>query len=170
MRASYNRYVSRAERTRDAPGSIRSIRGTDIPASLPGGKTACPTDASLPSTPDHTPMPKPAAPLPIEVDCRTVKGLLDVKHDFLLLDCREADEHARVAIAAATLLPMSELTERLAELEPHRRRRVVVHCHHGGRSLRVTHWLRQQGFAQAQNMAGGIDAWAEQIDPSLPKY
>jgi rhodanese-related sulfurtransferase len=115
-------------------------------------------------------MTKPAAPLPIEVDCRTVKEMLDAKQDFFLLDCREAEEHARVAIAAATLLPMSELTERLGELEPHRRQRVVVHCHHGGRSVRVTHWLRQQGFDQVQSMSGGIDRWAIEIDPSLPRY
>jgi rhodanese-related sulfurtransferase len=45
-----------------------------------------------------------------------------------------------------------------------------VHCHHGGRSLRVTQFLRQRGFAQAQNMAGGIDAWSLRIDPTVPRY
>jgi adenylyltransferase/sulfurtransferase len=108
--------------------------------------------------------------LPIEVECRAVKAMLEASEDFLLLDCREADEHAKVAIAAATLLPMSELVDRIGELEPHRNRRIVVHCHHGGRSLRVTNWLRQQGFSQAQSMSGGIDRWATEIDPSLPRY
>jgi rhodanese-related sulfurtransferase len=46
----------------------------------------------------------------------------------------------------------------------------VVHCHHGGRSLRVAHWLREQGFANAQSMAGGIDRWSQEIDPSVPRY
>jgi rhodanese-related sulfurtransferase len=106
----------------------------------------------------------------MEIDCRTVKEMLDAGGDFLLLDCRETDEHAKVAIAGATLLPMSEITDRLGELEPHRQRRIVVHCHHGGRSLRVADWLRQQGFAQTQSMTGGIDRWATEIDPSVPRY
>jgi adenylyltransferase/sulfurtransferase len=107
---------------------------------------------------------------PLETDPQSVKRRLDAGEDLLLLDCREADEHATVRIAQATLLPMSELAARLGELEPHRRRPIVVHCHHGGRSLRVTKWLRQQGFANVQNMAGGIDRWAIEIDPTLPRY
>ena len=97
------------------------------------------------------------APLPLEVDCQSVKRDLDAGADFLLLDCRENDEHALVHIAQATLLPMSEITQRISDLEPHRQRRVVVYCHHGGRSLRVAQWLRGQGFEQTQSMAGGID-------------
>jgi rhodanese-related sulfurtransferase len=65
---------------------------------------------------------------------------------------------------------MSEFTERLGDLEPHRNTRIVVHCHHGGRSLRVATWLRQQGFPQAQSMAGGIDQWSQEIDPTVPRY
>ncbi|HQU46751.1 MAG TPA: rhodanese-like domain-containing protein, partial [Pirellulales bacterium] len=60
--------------------------------------------------------------------------------------------------------------QRVSELEPHRGRAIVVHCHHGGRSLRVAQWLRQQGFAAAQSMSGGIDAWAAEIDPDVPRY
>jgi rhodanese-related sulfurtransferase len=55
-------------------------------------------------------------------------------------------------------------------LAAHRDRRIVVHCHHGGRSLRVANWLRGQGFEQAQSMAGGIDAWSTEIDPAVPRY
>jgi rhodanese-related sulfurtransferase len=55
-------------------------------------------------------------------------------------------------------------------LEPYRHQRIVVQCHHGGRSLRVTHYLRGQGFDQAQNLSGGIDAWSVAIDPSVPRY
>ena len=115
-------------------------------------------------------MPRSSPALPLEIDCQSVKQMLDSGEDFLLLDCREADEHVLAAIAGATLLPMSQITERLAELEPHRQRRVVVHCHHGGRSLRVAQWLRQQGFGQAQSMSGGIDRWAMEIDSSVPRY
>ena len=69
-----------------------------------------------------------------------------------------------------TLLPMSELANRVAELEPHRDGEIVVHCHHGGRSLRVAMWLRNQGFARVSSLAGGIDLWSQQIDPGVPRY
>lgn len=109
-------------------------------------------------------------PLPLEIDCQTVRGLLDQSADLLLLDCREPDEYQTARIEGALLVPLSEPAERCAELEPHRSRRIVVHCHHGGRSLRVAAWLRQQGFEQAQSMAGGIDLWSQVIDPSVPRY
>ena len=107
---------------------------------------------------------------PLEIDVETLRDKLAANGDLFLLDCREPQEHATVHIEQATLIPMSELTDRVAELEPQRQREIVVHCHHGGRSLRVTHWLRQQGFERVSNLAGGIDAWAERIDPTLPRY
>ena len=109
-------------------------------------------------------------PLVLDTDCRTVKAQLDAGHPFLLIDCREPEEHQMVSIAAARLIPMSQIQSRLAELEPHRHDHIVVHCHHGGRSRRITEWLRQQGFPLVQNMAGGIDQWAVEIDPQLPRY
>ena len=115
-------------------------------------------------------MPDAAQPLPVETDVRNVRARLDRGDDLLLLDCRERDEHATAHIAEATLLPMSELAARLNELEPYRTQDIVVHCHHGGRSLRVTNWLREQGFHRVQSMAGGIDAWSQEIDPSVPRY
>lgn len=107
---------------------------------------------------------------PIEIGVHEVDGLRQAGQPFLLLDVRQPDEHATANIDGATLLPMSELAERVNELEPFRRRPIVVHCHHGGRSLRVTHWLRAQGFANVRNMTGGIDAWSQEIDPSVPRY
>lgn len=104
-----------------------------------------------------------------EVDCHEVRRLLRAP-DFLLLDCREPEEHQTARIDGAVLIPMSEIADRLDELNGHRDRRIVVHCHHGGRSLRVAHWLRKNGFAQAQSMAGGIDRWSLEIDPSVPRY
>jgi adenylyltransferase/sulfurtransferase len=108
--------------------------------------------------------------IPLEIDCRSVKAKLDSNADFLLVDCRERDEHEKVNIAQARLLPMSVIQERLGELEAHRNKEIVVHCHHGGRSLKVTHWLRGQGFANVKSMAGGIDQWAVEIDPKLARY
>jgi rhodanese-related sulfurtransferase len=112
----------------------------------------------------------PTEPLPIEVDVTTVKQLLDSGDDFTLLDCREPSEYETARIDGAKLIPMREIPGRLAELEPLRNSRIVVHCHHGGRSLRVTHWLREQGFPNVQNMTGGIDAWSQIVDPKVPRY
>ena len=109
-------------------------------------------------------------PLPIETDCRSVHSRLAAGEDLLLVDCREQDEWNLVHIDAARLIPMSELANRVGELAEHRDRPIAIHCHHGGRSLRVANWLRDQGFAQVQSMAGGIDAWAQHIDTSLARY
>ncbi|HWB10690.1 MAG TPA: rhodanese-like domain-containing protein [Pirellulales bacterium] len=104
----------------------------------------------------------------LEISCENVKAMLDAGEDFALVDCREADEYAIAKIESARLLPMSEIQNRVHELP--KDRPIVVHCHHGGRSLRVTQWLRQQGFAAVQSMAGGIDAWSQRIDPAVPRY
>jgi rhodanese-related sulfurtransferase len=108
--------------------------------------------------------------VPLEIDVQSVHKLRETGADFLLLDCREPSEVATAHIAGATHIPMREIPARLAKLDSHKSSRVVVHCHHGGRSMRVTQFLRQQGFTQAQNMAGGIDAWSLEIDPSIPRY
>lgn len=108
--------------------------------------------------------------LPLEIDVQTVKQLQDAGEDFLLLDCREPGEYQTASIVGAVLMPMREIPSRLAELEPQKAGRIVVHCHHGGRSRRVMEWLRQQGFDGAQNMTGGIDAWSQVIDSQVPRY
>jgi adenylyltransferase/sulfurtransferase len=110
------------------------------------------------------------ADLAWEIDCRTVHETRNVGGELLLVDCREPDEHAVARIAGALLLPMSQLAGRVDELEAYRDTPIVVHCHHGGRSLRVAAWLRERGFARAQSMAGGIDRWSLEIDPTVPRY
>ena len=64
--------------------------------------------------------------------------------------------------------PMHTIPARCAELDPSRP--VAVLCHHGGRSMQVALYLSQCGFARVANIAGGIDAWAQQLDPTLPRY
>lgn len=107
---------------------------------------------------------------PIEVDCDTVNRLLQSVDEVTLIDCREPDEHAIGHIAGAVLLPMSQIGDRLEELQQLPDQATIVYCHHGGRSLRVAMWMRQQGIPQAQSMAGGIDVWSQSIDPSIPRY
>ena len=108
--------------------------------------------------------------LALEVDVQTVKNLMDEGESFLLLDVRQPEEYEAAKIEGSVLIPMGELRERLTELEPHRDGRIVVHCHHGGRSMQVTQALRSMGFPKAQNMGGGIEQWSCEIDPEVPRY
>ncbi len=108
--------------------------------------------------------------LPIEIDVRSVSSMQSSGDDFLLLDVREPVEHATAKIDGSVLIPMGELGDRISELGEHRQRRIIVHCHHGGRSMQVTVALRNHGFARVQNMAGGIDQWSQQVDPTVPRY
>ena len=111
------------------------------------------------------------AELPLEISVAdTAAALQSSDPRPLLLDCRTPEEHAPAKIAGAVLIPMQELPERVGELAAHRLLPLIVHCHHGMRSLRVAKWLREQGFAQAQSMRGGIDAWSHEIDSSVPTY
>lgn len=106
----------------------------------------------------------------LETDCRTVKQKLDSDQNFVLLDCREQNEYDHVHIDAARLLPMSEIQERIGELEDLRSEEIIVYCHHGMRSLQVASWLSQNGFTNVKSMQGGIDAWSCEIDDTKPRY
>jgi len=86
----------------------------------------------------------------------------------LLLDVREPWEFQTCSIENARLLPLRELPARLGELDPVAE--TVVICHHGGRSMQAAMFLQRQGFASVHNLAGGVDAWARSVDPSMPVY
>jgi rhodanese-related sulfurtransferase len=109
---------------------------------------------------------------PIEIEPIDVRSLGDAGSgpEWLLLDCRTPEEHATARIAGARLIPMQELSARVDEIEAWRNKPVIVHCHHGVRSLRVAHWLRERGFSGARSMRGGIEAWSAEIDSSVPRY
>ena len=94
--------------------------------------------------------------------------LLEEQPDAVLLDVREAAELEAAAIARAMHIPMQEVPQRLAELDP--ASTILCMCHLGGRSAMVAEYLAQQGYEKVLNVAGGIDAWAAEIDPSLPRY
>ncbi|MDF9392062.1 MULTISPECIES: rhodanese-like domain-containing protein [Methylococcus] len=98
-----------------------------------------------------------------------VKALLDEPEAApLLLDVREPDEFAFCHIEGSVHIPMGEIVSRLSELDPDRT--TVVVCHHGMRSFQVGRFLETQGFGQVINLAGGIDAWAREADPGIPRY
>ena len=105
-----------------------------------------------------------------EVTPRLVKAMLDAQEDLVLIDCRTPQEHQVARIDQGVLIPMQELASRMDELAPHAESKVVVFCHRGGRSLRVTAMLREHGFDDVYSMAGGIDLWALDVEPSTPRY
>ncbi len=107
--------------------------------------------------------------LPPEISVDAYLALRKSAHPPFLLDVREPWEVQTAAIEGSLLMPMGEVTSRAhTELDPDAP--VIVLCHHGMRSLSVTMWLREQGYEQAQSLAGGIDHWSRVIDPSIPKY
>jgi rhodanese-related sulfurtransferase len=104
----------------------------------------------------------------IEIDTETLRGLRDAGAELQLLDVREDWELAVCALPGTIDIPMTSLAsqvDRISSATP-----LVVICHHGGRSLQVAMWLRQQGFADVVSLEGGIDAWAQRVDRSLPLY
>jgi len=106
----------------------------------------------------------------LELDVQAVAKLRQEKADFVLLDVREQSEYETALIEGSLHLPMSELRQRINELDPFREQHVIVHCHHGMRSLQVAEALVQYGFTKVQSMSGGIDDWSLQIDTSVPRY
>ena len=109
-------------------------------------------------------------PLPLEITCQDTRTKQSAGDSFVFLDCREQNEFDTVRIDGTVLIPMSQLQERVSELDGNQEAEIIVHCHHGGRSLRVAQWLRQQGFPKAVSMAGGIDVWALEIEPGMTRY
>jgi adenylyltransferase/sulfurtransferase len=87
---------------------------------------------------------------------------------FFLLDVREPQEYEIARIEGSVLIPLRELPHRMTELD--RDRDMVVYCHAGVRSAHAVQLLRNAGFDRATNLAGGIDAWSERIDPTVPRY
>jgi sulfur-carrier protein adenylyltransferase/sulfurtransferase len=103
-----------------------------------------------------------------EISVLELKQYLDEGKDLTILDVRNPPEWDVCRIEGATLIPLPELQDRLGELNP--ADTLVVHCHGGVRSARAVSFLRQMGFSRAVNLAGGIDAWSVQVDPSVPRY
>ena len=89
---------------------------------------------------------------------------------IVLVDCRTAAERDIATIAGSVHLPMHDLARHVEALRAHESSPVVVHCHHGARSLQVTAALRQAGFEDVRSMAGGIHLWSLDVDPAVPVY
>ena len=109
--------------------------------------------------------------LPLEITPREVKQRLDAGEKLALIDVREPFEFQQTRIAGAELIPMRSVPAELSRLEAKSDDgALIVFCHHGVRSLNVVNWLREQGVSECQSMAGGIDRWSLEIDPSVARY
>lgn len=87
-----------------------------------------------------------------------------------LIDVREADEYELARIPGSELLPLSQWPAAVAEKLTDRNQPLLIQCHQGGRSARAADFLLRNGYADVTNVAGGIDAWSLEIDPSIPRY
>jgi adenylyltransferase/sulfurtransferase len=104
-----------------------------------------------------------------QITVQELKRRLDAHEDVFILDVREPHE-VQIVNIGAPLIPLGQLANRVGELEAEKDREVVVHCKSGGRSQKAALILKNAGFTHVENLAGGILAWAEKIDPTLPKY
>lgn len=102
-----------------------------------------------------------------EITVQELKKLQDEKADFTLVDVRDPFEYD-ICNLGGKLIPLSELPERLDELDPNQL--IVTHCKMGGRSSKAAAFLQQHGFHKVVNLKGGILAWANEIDSKLMKY
>ncbi len=105
----------------------------------------------------------------IEITVDEFRDILSNKsNNLVILDVREPHEYQICKISGSKLIPLGDLPSRINELDT--ADDIIVHCHHGMRSLQATRFLRHMGFKKVKNLSGGIDAWAEKHDPSIPRY
>lgn len=101
---------------------------------------------------------------------RATKRRLDRGERLFILDVREPIEYQMSSLPGSTLIPMGTLPSRVDEIAAYREQEIVVLCHHGIRSQMVSGWLRRHGFKKVKNLEGGIDRWAAEADPTIPRY
>jgi adenylyltransferase/sulfurtransferase len=104
-----------------------------------------------------------------EITATELKQRLDAGDDVHIIDVREQKEYDYARIPNSTLIPLGQVVNRMAEIDPSRD--TVVHCKMGGRSAKAIEILKSAGFAgNLTNLRGGITAWSVEVDPSVPKY
>lgn len=104
-----------------------------------------------------------------EITATELKERLDKGEDIQIIDVREPNEYAYARIPNSVHIPLGQILNRMSEIDP--ARETVVHCKMGGRSARAIEALTQAGFTgKLSNLKGGITAWSNDVDPSVPKY
>lgn len=109
-------------------------------------------------------------PLDIEISVAELAQRLAAGEVLPLLDVREAWEFDYCRLAGARLLPMAQIPMHLQELAQQPGSEFICYCHTGSRSLIAADWMRRAGIPRARSLAGGIDQWARDIDPSVARY
>jgi sulfur-carrier protein adenylyltransferase/sulfurtransferase len=109
-----------------------------------------------------------AAANQVDITVDELKAQLDRKEKVFILDVRNPEEFQICRIPGSQLLPLPDLPNRFRELDPNQE--MIVHCKSGMRSQKAVNFLREQGFGKLKNLKGGILAWVDRIDPSMPKY
>ncbi len=104
----------------------------------------------------------------LEINIDQFKEIRDNGNNVVVLDVREYHEYDICSIEGSVLIPLGEIADRIDELNEDDE--IIVHCHHGGRSMKATQFLKDKGFKNVKNLTGGIDAWAEKYDPDMPRY
>lgn len=108
---------------------------------------------------------------PLEITPHEIQRRLAAGEKIALIDVREPGEFQLARIEGAELVPMQTVPSELSRLDAQADDTpLIVFCHHGVRSLNVVNWLRGQGVEACQSMAGGIDRWSLEIDPTVPRY
>jgi sulfur-carrier protein adenylyltransferase/sulfurtransferase len=102
-----------------------------------------------------------------QMQVKDLKRRIDAGEDLFILDVREPFEY-QIANIGGRLIPQNDVPQRLAEID--RGREIVVQCKTGRRSQRIAEFLKESGYPQVVNLAGGIAAWSDEIDPSVPRY
>lgn len=107
---------------------------------------------------------------PAEITPRDLAVAIENGQAVRLLDVRQPWEAKIAALPGSVLIPLGELPARAVELAREPGSPLVVYCHHGVRSLTAADYLRRLGHAEVRSLAGGIDAWSREIDPTVPQY
>ncbi|CAN5707002.1 hypothetical protein BH24ACI2_BH24ACI2_08770 [soil metagenome] len=104
-----------------------------------------------------------------EITATELKQKMDNNEDFQLIDVRQPDEYAFAKIEGAKLIPLGEIMKRMGEIDE--TKETIIHCKMGGRSAKAIEAMQKTGFkGDLKNLKGGITAWSNEVDSSVPKY
>jgi len=144
-----------------------SIRLKRFEKSVPPADQTGETGTHIMSDRNQTPHP-PFQPEQHQISAKSLKQKLDDGHPLSLIDVREPFEYQIVNLAGASLIPLNTLPNCLGQIDANRE--IVVYCHHGIRSMHAAYFLYENGFPNVKSLAGGIDQWAIEIDPTVRRY